>query len=274
MPKNEQKCNKARSSLEEQNNNDEAERLEEQPFLYPKYSTLIVSSMNIPRTAFDSFLLSAVNRISNEIVKYFKWKPNKVTKRSTLEARAALFIQSCILTNVLNAGKYSEQYLLMVSIPKKKGKPAFDVATLLEALNITAVQRAREEDGQIYFWDKLHQVIHLSVTKLQLELLQTFMDVKIIKNTENVSDKKENSHVLNNDPDLLGEEIKISFETIFKGIQPELDMKESKRGTFALTLGYTSMDSNAYSKNRTSTLRTIKPNLVNNVSEVRILPCF
>lgn len=256
--------------------------MEEQLFLYPNYSTLIVSSMNIPRTTFASFLLSEVEKLSwdaiawlsNEIVEYFKWKPNKVTKRSILELRAALFIQSCILTNVSNAGKYSEQYLLMISIPKKKGKPVFDVATLLEALNITAVQRAREKDGQIYFWDKLHQVIHLSVTKLQLELLQTFMDVKIIKNTENVSDEKENNHVLNNAPDLLGEEIKFSFETILKGIQPELDMKESKRGTFAMSMGYSNINSDAYSKNRTSILRTIKPNLVKNVSEVRTSSMF
>ena len=62
---------------------------------------------------------------------------------------------------------------------------------------------------------------------------------------------------------------KISFETIFKGIQPELDMKESKRGTFALTLGYTSMDSNAYSDNRSSILHTVNPKLVNNVSGIR-----
>ena len=231
--------------------------------------------MNIPRTAFSSFLLSEVNRNSNEIVEHFNyWKPDKVTKRNVLEARAALFIQSCILTNVLNAGKYSEQYLVMISIPKKKGTRKFDVATLLEALNITAIQRAREEDGQIYFWDKLHEVIHLSVTKLQLELLQTFMDVKIIKNTENFSDKKEKNHVLNNDPDLFGEEMKICFEEMFKGIQPKLNMKESKRGTFAMSMGYSTNNCGAYSESRTSTLRTIKPNLVNNVSEVRTSSMF
>ena len=226
--------------------------------------------MKIPAEGVHSISLSEVNRKSKEVVT--NW--SCLEKIEAREEIAALFIQGCTLTKLVDAGKYSEQYLLMIPIPEKKGTPTFDVATLLEAKNITAIQRAREKCGQIYFWDKLHKVIHLSITKLQLELLRTFMDVNIIKNTENVSYEKENNHVRNNDPDLLGKQMQISFETIFKGVQHEFDMKESKRGTFALSLGYTTNNSNVYSDNRSSILRTIIPNLVNNVSEVRTSSMF
>ncbi|GFH56660.1 predicted protein [Chaetoceros tenuissimus] len=69
-------------------------------------------------------------------------------------------------------------------------------------------------------------------------------------------------------PKLLGQEGKDSFEIIFKEIQNELNMIESKKGTFALFLDYTSMDSNAYSDNRSSILHTVNPNFVNNTTQI------
>ncbi|GFH50803.1 predicted protein [Chaetoceros tenuissimus] len=232
--------------------------------------------------------LSGVIRKSNYVIEQYnrvKNRRNKLQRESTPEYRAALliqkfllsklrkyrvalFIRSCILTKVLDAGKYSEQYLVMISIPDKEGTPKFDVATLLEVKIITAVQRARGKYGQIYFWDKLHKVIHLSVTKLQLELLQTFLDVKIIKNTENVSDEIENNHVFNNDPDLLNEKLNMSCVKIFKGVQHKLDIKESKRGTFAMSMGYTVNNYGAYSENRSSILHNINPKLVNDTTQI------
>ena len=117
---------------------------------------------------------------------------------------------------------------------------------------------------------------------MQLDLLRTVLNVAVVENTENVlpveigieyvpnpDSEKRLQHldksvygincVVNYDeedkePKLLGQEGKNSFEIIFKEIQNDLNMNESKRGTFALTLGYTSMDSNAYSDNRSSIL--------------------
>ncbi|GFH50662.1 hypothetical protein CTEN210_07138 [Chaetoceros tenuissimus] len=217
-----------------------------------------------------------------------------------MEEYAEVFIECCKATDLHSAGDYHEQYLLLIPWFGKDGedgKPDFDVKTLLQAMTgIFAVQRANPKTGQIYFWDLLHNTIHLSITKLQLDLLRTFMNVAVVENTENVlpveigieyvpnpDSEKRRQHldksvyginrVLNYDeedkePKLLGQEGKNSFEIIFKEIQNDLNMKESKRGTFALTLGYSSLDSNAYSDNRSSILHTVNPNLVKNTTQI------
>ncbi|GFH59518.1 hypothetical protein CTEN210_15994 [Chaetoceros tenuissimus] len=215
-----------------------------------------------------------------------------------VEEYAEDFIKCCKATDLHSAGEYHKQYLLLIPWFGKDGDgtPHFDVKTLLQAMTVFAVQRANPRTGQIYFWDLLHNTIHLSITKLQLDLLQTFMNVAVVENTENVlpvdfgieyvpnlDSEKRPQHldksvygincVVNYDeedkePQLLGQEGKNSFEIIFKEIQNDLNMKESKRGTFALNIGYTSMDSNAYSDNRSSILRTVNPNLVKNTTQI------
>ena len=97
-------------------------------------------------------------------------------------------MESCKATTDLHsAGEYHEQYLLMIPWFGKDGDdtPDFDVKTLLKAMTgVFAIQRANPKTGQIYFWDLLHKTIHLSITKLQLDLLQTFMNVTVVENRD------------------------------------------------------------------------------------------
>ena len=163
-----------------------------------------------------------------------------------MEEYAEVFIESCKATKLHSAGEYHEQYLLLIPWFGKDGDgtPDFDVKTLLQAMTVFAVQRANPRTGQIYFWDLLHNTIHLSITKLQLDLLRTFLNVAVVENTENVlpveigieyvpnpDSEKRLQHldksvygincVVNYDeedkePKLLGQEGKNSFEIIFK----------------------------------------------------------
>ena len=104
-----------------------------------------------------------------------------------VEEYAEIFMESCKATDLHSAGEYHEQYLLMIPWFGKDGDdtPDFDVKTLLKAMTgVFAIQRANPKTGQIYFWDLLHKTIHLSITKLQLDLLGTFMNVTVVENRD------------------------------------------------------------------------------------------